>query len=91
MTRLNPEQEKSLTKVAEVKERLDVTLARLKAEHEQSVDSAKDGLRDAVATAVWAGVPARRIGEAIGSSDHKTIKSYFPLEDGMTIKSGGKN
>lgn len=90
MTKLSPEQDQLLAAVVDAKKQADADIAHRRANFEEGVEKDKAPIYDAVAQAVWAGVPARRLGAAIGSSDHKTIKSYFPPEQGMTIRNEGQ-
>lgn len=81
MTKLNPDQLALLAAVAELKVELDDDLAKLKEEYLELVEAAKSDLKVAVGNAAAVGVPDRRIGMALGTSDHKTIKSYYPEVD----------
>lgn len=86
MTKLNEDQVTLLTAVADLKIELDETFAIYRAAYIELVEDAKRNLKVAVGKAASAGVPDRRIGMALGTSDHKTIKSYYPeeVDDGST-------
>lgn len=79
MTRLNTEQQELLDAVASVKVAVDDELNALRAQHDREVDMVRAPLYDVVRRAAIAHVPARRLGMVLGTSDHKTIKSYFPV------------
>lgn len=82
MTKLNEHQEYFLAEVAKVKLEFDAAQALLKADFDCEVEKLKEPIKAAVGHAVDHKVPARRLGDALNTSDHKTIKSYFPAHKG---------
>lgn len=76
MTKLNDEQEALLAAVSVAKTKVDQVLETLAEHHARERTEATKPLRDAAVAAAQAGVPARRIGFALGTSDHKTITRY---------------
>lgn len=78
MTKLNEDQQHYLDAVARVKAEFDEEVAALRSQHAAEVENLKHALYKAVSDAVDFRVPASRIGAALNTSDHKTIKSYFP-------------
>jgi len=81
MTKLNDSQQELLSNVAAVKAQVDAVIAECREAFELSVERAKEPLFTAVAEAAAMRVPARQLGMVLGTSDHKTIKSYFPASE----------
>jgi hypothetical protein len=79
MTKLNEDQQRSLTQVTDVKALVDEEIAKRTEVYMRELEEAKSPLYVAVAEAARLRVPARQLGFALGTSDHKTIKSYFPV------------
>lgn len=79
MTKLNERQEDLLKQVGEEKAKVDAILADVKLDYEAAIEVIKEPLKFVVGMAAAAKIPARRIGEALGTKDHKTIKSYYPV------------
>lgn len=73
MTNLNPEQEKLLNAVADEREATRFAIAEAKAAYEQSKWEIEAPLRKAVKKAVDGRVPKRKLGQVLGTSDHKTV------------------
>lgn len=82
MTKLNDAQAALLAQVGEVNAEVDREIAKHQETFDRQKEAAREPLRAVIALAVAAKVPARRLGEAINTSDHKTIKSYFPVAEG---------
>jgi hypothetical protein len=82
LTKLNERQEDLLKQIDEAKERFDAALADCKMDYEVAIEKHKEPLKFVVGMAAFAGIPARRIGAALGTKDHKTIKSYYPTTGG---------
>lgn len=74
--RLNYDQEEALTEVRTDKENFDTAVLEMKARFDEEVEHIRRDVADSVKAAVNTGVPLRQIGFALGTSDHKTIKSY---------------
>lgn len=81
--KLNAEQEAALELVTDERTKARAkeatALAELAAEIQQPV-------RRAVQRAVELGIPTRQIGFALGTSDYKTVKSYYAVADGLTME-----
>lgn len=81
MTNLNEEQAELLASVEAQRVAAEPILDALREQHAQEVWDAKKGIRDAAKAAFEAGVPARKIGFALNTSDHNSIKRYIGKED----------
>lgn len=77
MTKLNERQENLLKQIEEEKAKVDAILANVKLDYAAVIEVIKEPLKFVVDMAASAKIPARRIGEALGTKDHKTIKSYY--------------
>jgi hypothetical protein len=82
MTKLNERQEDLLKQIQEAKDHFDGALADRKLDFEAAIEKHKEPLKFVVGMAAAAKIPSRRIGEALGTKDHKTIKSYYPATGG---------
>lgn len=76
MTNLDEEQLALLEKVKLSKSAADLLIADAYRRYEDEVWKLEETLRAAAKTAYDAGVPLRKIGTAIGTTDHRTQKSY---------------
>lgn len=73
MTNLNTEQQSLLDAVAAAREDSRWAVAEAKAAYEQAKWEAEAPLRQAVKKAVAGKVPKRKLGQVLGTSDHKTV------------------
>lgn len=80
MTNLNNEQIELLDNVKQSRVGLEPLLEALREQQAAEMWDAKQPIRDAAKAAYEAGVPARKIGFALDTSDHKTIKKYIGKE-----------
>jgi DNA invertase Pin-like site-specific DNA recombinase len=76
MTNLNEQQQFLLDEVVRTKAEVDADLQILAKQQAQERAEIQEPLRVAAQRAADAGVPARRIGFALQTSDHKTIKRF---------------
>lgn len=79
MTNLNDEQQRLLDDISRVKLEVDADLSRLLEQQAEERWEIQEPLRIAARKAAEAGVPARRIGFVLETSDHKTIKRYTSI------------
>lgn len=81
MTNLNTEQAELLASVEAQRVAAEPLIEALREQHAQEIWDAKLGIREAAKAAYEAGVPARKIGFALKTSDHNSIKRYIGMED----------
>lgn len=81
MTNLSPTQIALLDAVEAAKLKADAELERLRLRHKQEEWDAQVHLRLAVGNARDAGVPWRRLQDPLETSDHKTVKSFYPSNE----------
>lgn len=73
MTNLSPEQQALLYAVELEKEKAREHVAKAKLEYEKAKWDIEASLRFAVKKAVEKKVPKRKLGQVLGTSDHKTV------------------
>lgn len=73
MTNLNPAQQALLDAVEREREASREAVAEAKAEFERAKWEAESDLRKSVKRAVDGKVPKRKLGQVLGTSDHKTV------------------
>lgn len=81
MTNLNPIQIELLDAVEAAKLDAERALEDLRLRHKQEEWDAQLPLRLAVGNAKDAGVPWRRLQEPLETSDHKTVKGFYPSNE----------
>lgn len=77
MTKLNDTQERLLALLGAAKTIADERIAAEEDRMEDRKNKFREPVRKAAKAAAEAGVPARQIGFALETSDHKTIKAYI--------------